>query len=122
LTATRLAVELPELGTLTGKQIAALVGVAPIDQQSGKHRGPAAIGGGRADLRHGLYAPILATIAWEPTFAEHSAGLIARGKPVKVARIACLRRFLGVLNAMVRDGLTWQQTKVGRGDFLSKAA
>lgn len=117
-TATRLAVELPELGQLSGKQIAALVGVAPLDQQSGRWRGPARIGGGRATLRHALYLPTITAIRCDPTLHAFYERLRAKGKSVKQARIACMRRFLGILNAMVRDGLTWQQTKIGQGVFM----
>jgi transposase len=122
LTATRLVTELPELGQLNGKQIAALVGVAPFDRQSGRSHGPAQIGGGRAALRHARYEPIMTTIRCDPTFAAFYRRLRAKGKSVKQARIACLRRFLGVLNAMVRDGLSWAETEVGQGRFLSPTA
>lgn len=122
LTATRLATELPELGQLNGKQIAALVGVAPLDRQSGRSCGPARIGGGRAALRHALYQPIVTTIRCDPTFNAFYRRLRAKGKSVKQARIACLRRFLGVLNAMVRHGLTWAETNVAQGVFLRQSA
>lgn len=118
LTATRLVVELPELGRLSGTQIAALVGVAPFDQQSGRWPGAARIGGGRARLRHALELPTITAIRCDPTLHACYERLRARGKSVKQARIACLRRFLGMLNAMVRDGLTWPQTKIGQGAFL----
>lgn len=118
LTAIRLIAELPELGQRGGTEIAALVGVAPIDRQSGRQRGVSAIAGGRALLRHGLYLPVMTAIRIDPTLRAHYAQLVARGKPHKVAVIACLRRWLGILNAMVRDGLDWDQTKVGQGGFL----
>jgi transposase len=121
LTATRLAVELPELGRLSGKQSAALVGVAPFDQQSGRWRGPARIGGGRASLRHALYLPTMTAIRCDPTLHAMYDRLRANGKSVKQARIAGMRRFLTILNAMVREGLTWQQTKVAQGVFLPKS-
>jgi transposase len=120
-TATRLAVELPELGQLTGKQIAALVGVAPLDQQSGRWRGQSRIGGGRASLRHALYVPTMTAIRCDPTIRAFYERLRANGKSVKQARIACMRKLLGILNAMVRDGLTWHQTKTGQGVFLPKS-
>jgi len=122
LTATRLAVELPELGKVSNKRLAALVGVAPLDRQSGKHRGRAHIGGGRASLRHGLYEPILTTIRCDPTFHAHYQQLTDRGKSPKEAHIACMRKLLGIVNVMVRDELTWQQTNVGQGVFLPTAA
>ena len=120
-TASRLAVELPELGQLTGKQIAALVGVAPFAQQSGRWRGQRRIGGGRASLRHALWMPTITAIRCDPTLHAFYERLRARGKSVKQARIACMRRFLGILNAMVRDNLTWPQTKVGQGVFVPKS-
>ena len=122
LTAIRLVVELPELGQRTAQQIAALVGVAPFDRQSGQHRGRATIGGGRAELRHGLYLPTIAAIRSNPVFAAHYAQLRARGKAPKVAVIACLRKLLGILNAMERHGLEWTETQVGQGVFVPKEA
>jgi transposase len=121
-TAARLVAELPELGQLTGKQLAALVGVAPFDQQSGRWRGQSRIGGGRASLRHALYVPTMTAIRCDPTIRAFYDRLRVRGKSVKQARIACLRKLLGILNAMVRDGLTWQQTRTGQGTFLLKSA
>jgi transposase len=122
LTATQLAVGLPELGQVSAEAAAALAGVAPYDQESGQHRGRRVIGGGRRWVRHALFEAILSTIRCDPTFAAHYAQLVAGGKPHKVAMIACVRRLLGILTAMVRDGLTWQQTDVGQGKFLPKAA
>ena len=122
LTATRVGVELPELGQVSNKRLAALVGVAPLDRQSGKHRGRARIGGGRASLRHGLYEPILTTIRCDPTFHAHYGQLTDRGKSPKEARIACMRKLLGIVNVMVRDELIWQQTNVGQGVFLPRSA
>jgi transposase len=119
LTATRLLVELPELGQLSNQQIAALVGVAPLDRQSGTYRARACIGGGRAALRHALYQPIVTAIRCDPTLGAHYKQLRERGKTVKQARMACLRRWLGILNAMMRDGLTWQETDIAKGTFLS---
>lgn len=118
LTAIRLVVELPELGQRTAEQIAALVGVAPFDRQSGGHRGSATIGGGRAQLRHGLYLPTVAAIRSNSVFADHYAQLRARGKAPKVAIIACLNKLLGILNAMERHHLDWSETKVGQEAFL----
>ena len=115
VTAMRLVAELPELGQCTAKQIAALVGVAPFDRQSGQSRAAATIAGGRAELRHGLWLPIVTAIRIAPPFAAHYAQLRQRGKPSKVAIIACLRRMLGILTVMLRDGLDWTETKVGQG-------
>ena len=122
LTATQLAVGLPELGQVSAEAAAALAGVAPYDQESGQHRGRRVISGGRRWVRHALYAAMTTTIRCEPAFRAHYAQLVAGGKPHKVAMIACVRRLLGILTAMVRDGLTWQETDVGQGKFLPKAA
>ncbi len=118
LTATILAVGVPELGDCSGKAAAALLGVAPYAVESGLHRGQRHIGGGRRQVRHALYEAVMTTIRWEPTFRAHYAQLRAAGKPHKLAMIACMRRLLGILTAMLRDGLTWKQTKVGQGHFL----
>jgi transposase len=118
LTATLLAVGVPELGACSGKQAAALVGVAPWAAESGQHRGQRRIGGGRSAVRHGLYEALLTTVRCDPTFRGHYARLRAAGKPHKVAMVACMRRLLGILTVMLRDGLTWRQTAVGQGRFL----
>ena len=120
-TATAVAVGLPELGTLTGKQIAALVGVAPLAQESGTKTGRR-LGGGRRDLRVALYQAMTSTIRWDPAIKQHYRHLRENGKVHKQAMVACVRRVLGIMNAMARDGLTWQQTQVGQGVFLPAAA
>jgi transposase len=122
LSATRLLVGLPELGKVSAEAAAALAGVAPYEQESGHHRGRRVIGGGRRWVRHALYEALTTTIRCDPTFAAHYAQLRAKGKPHKVAMVACMRRMLGILTVMRRDGLTWQQTAVGQGKFLPAAA
>jgi transposase len=94
------------------------VGVAPFARESGKHRGRRAVRGGRRDLRHGLYEAVTTTIRCDPSFGAHYRRLQASGKPHRVAMVACKRRLLGILNAMIRDGLTWPETQVGQGRFL----
>lgn len=121
LPATILAVGLPELGRATGKELAALVGVAPFATESGQQRGQRHIGGGRHQVRHAFYEAVTSTVRWDPTFGAHFAHLQARGKTRKVATVACMRRLLGILTVMVRDGLTWRETKVGSGAFLARA-
>lgn len=121
LTATILAVGVPELGPCSAKQLAALVGVAPFAVESGHYRGSRHIAGGRRTVRHALYEAVLSTIRWQPTFRAHYQQLTAKGKAHKVAMVACMRRLLGVLTAMVRDGLTWEQTDLGQGRFLPVA-
>lgn len=122
LTATRLVVGLPELGHVSAKAAAALVGVAPYAQDSGQRHGRRTVSGGRRWVRHALYEAVFTTVRWEPTLKAHYAQLRAAGKPHKVAMVACMRRLLGILTAMLRDGLTWSQTAVGQQRFLPPAA
>ncbi len=122
LTATVLAVGVPELGRCSAKQLAALVGVAPFARDSGTSRGTRHIAGGRGAVRHALYEAVTSTIRWQPTFKAHYLHLRALGKAHKVAMVACMRRLLGVLTAMVRDGLSWADTDVAQGRFLPVAA
>lgn len=112
--ATCLAVELSELGTLTTKQLAALTGTAPHDHDSGAFTGKRFIGGGRKAVRTTLYRIAVTAIRCNPLMHAHYAQLTARGKPTKVARIACARRMLGLLNAMMRDGLTWDELTINQ--------
>ena len=107
LIATLLAL-VPELGTLPRRQIAKLIGVAPLARDSGKRRGRRHCWGGRSAVRAVLYMCMGSAIQHNPTIRELYQRLIAKGKPEKVARIACLRKFLVRLNAMVRDGQPWQ--------------
>jgi transposase len=102
-TATLLA-DLPELGKLDGKKIAALVGVAPINHDSGKKRGYRKTKGGRADVRSVLYMATLVACRYNPVIKKHYENLLKRGKVKKVAITACMRKFLVILNAMMRDG------------------
>jgi transposase len=116
LTATILAVELPELGTATAKQLAALVGVAPVVHDSGQTRGRRAIQGGRRTVRKALYQAVFNAVCnrWcrGSLLQRHYAHLRNRGKPMKVAIVACMRRLLGLLTAIVRTGCTWDQLQV----------
>jgi transposase len=99
--------ELPELGTLTHKQIAALVGVAPLARDSGTLRGKRMVWGGRASVRTALYMAALCGRRWNPQLRSFYERLRAAGKPKKVALIACARKLLTVLNAMLRDNASW---------------
>jgi transposase len=108
LTATLLA-ELPELGHLSRKQIAALVGVAPITRQSGRWRGRASIGGGRAAVRAALYMGALVASRHNPVIRAFYQRLVAAGKPKKVALTAAMRKLLVILNAMQRDHTPFQE-------------
>ena len=100
-----LLAQLPELGYLDRRQIAKLVGVAPLHCDSGKHRGQRFIQGGRAALRSLLYMATLTALRWEPTIHATFEQLRARGKPGKVAVVACMRKLLVILNARRRDEL-----------------
>lgn len=99
---------LPELGTLSGRQIAALVGVAPFNDDTGKHKGRRHIQGGRIDVRSVLYMATLAAIRHNRTIHEFHRRLIAAGKAKKVAITACMRKLLTILNAIVRNKKPWQ--------------
>jgi transposase len=99
--------ELPELGRLTHKQIATLVGVAPLARDSGKLHGKRMVWGGRAPVRTALYLAALCGRRWNPQLKVFYERLIAAGKPKKVALIACARKLLTILNAMVRDNARW---------------
>jgi transposase len=100
--------ELPELGQVSDKQIAALVGVAPMNADSGKHRGKRMIHGGRTHLRCGLCMATFAAARFNPVIEPFYQRLIAKGKPHNVALIACIRKLLVIINAMIRDNQTWQ--------------
>ena len=100
--------ELPELGKLSDKQIARLVGVAPINHDSGKHKGKRMNQGGRTSIRCGLYMATLVAIRHNPVIHDFYERLLANGKLKKVALVACMRKLLVILNAMIRDNKTWQ--------------
>ena len=102
-----LVAELPELGTLGRKQIAALVGVAPLARDSGKLRGRRSVWGGRAGVRATLYRGALVAARHNPVIREFYERLIAAGKPRKVALTACMRKLITILNAMVRTQTPW---------------
>jgi transposase len=98
---------LPELGTLNNKQIAALVGVAPFNRDSGTLRGRRRVWGGRARVRGALYMAALVGARHNPTLKAFYTRLRAAGKPTKVALVACMRKLLIIVNAMMRDGRPW---------------
>jgi transposase len=109
VSARTLLAELPELGSLTRRQAAALVGVAPFNRDSGKMRGRRAIRGGRAALRACLYmAAVAAARGSNPAIAGFYQRLRLAGKPAKLALTACMRKLVVVLNAMLRTGAAWK--------------
>lgn len=108
VTATTLLAELGELGQLNRKEIAALVGVAPFNCDSGKMHGRRAIWGGRASVRTTLYMATLSAIRFNPIIRAHFEHLQKEGKVFKVALVACMRKLLTILNAMVCSGVAWK--------------
>jgi len=109
VTAAVLMGGMPELGTLSRQQAAALAGLAPFNKDSGTQRGTRHIRGGRAPVRTALYMATLSAVRCNPVIAEDFARLTAAGKPYKVAMAACMRKLLTILNALVRDDLLWGQ-------------
>lgn len=102
-----LLAELPELGQMNNKQASALVGVAPINRDSGKSRGKRRIQGGRANVRTILYMATLSATQCNSVIKAFYQKLVAQGKHKKVALTACMRKFITILNAMVRDNVEW---------------
>ncbi len=109
--ATSLAL-LPELGRLSRQQIAKLVGVAPMNRDSGQTTGKRRIRGGRAPVRVALYMATLSAVRWDPVMRAHYQQLRARGKLGKVALVACMRKLLTIVNARRRDELRAQEGDV----------
>jgi transposase len=107
-TARTLIADLPELGMLDRRGIAALVGLAPVAHDSGQHRGTRHIRGGRGAVRATLYMAAWIGTRWNPVLKVTYQRLIAAGKPRKVALVACMRKLLTILNAMVRRNTPWQ--------------
>jgi transposase len=104
-----LLAELPELGALSGRQLAALCGLAPFNRDSGRRRGPRSLYGGRSHVRAALYQAALGAMRWNAPLKAVYEGLLARGKAKKVALVAVARRLLVILNALVRTGSPWQE-------------
>jgi transposase len=107
-TARVLVLELPELGQCSRQQTAALVGVAPMNCDSGQFRGERIIRGGRKTVRTALYMATLSAIRFNDPIRRHYEKLRGAGKAFKVAMVACMRKLITILNAMVRDHHTWQ--------------
>ena len=109
-TIATLVAELPELGTLTRQRIAALVGVAPLNHDSGLMRGKRAIYGGRSDVRKALYMATLVAVRHNAALRTFYQRLVGAGKPKKVALVAAMRKLLGVLNALAKSGQHWDDS------------
>lgn len=110
VTAATLLAELPELGKLDRKKIAALVGLAPMNADSGKKRGYRKTKGGRMEVRNVLYMSTLVATRYNPLIKVQYQALLKRGKLKKVALTACMRKFLTILNAMMRDKVSFRHT------------
>lgn len=108
ITARSLIAELPELGTLDRREIAALVGVAPFTRQSGQWRGKSFIAGGRPAVRAALFMATMSAVRHNPTIRAFRQRLLAKGKPKMVVMVACMRKLLTILNAVLRDQRPWQ--------------
>ena len=109
VTATSLLAELPELGHLARREISALVGVCPFNRDSGGHKGRRAIWGGRASIRAVLYMAALVASRYNPVIKAFYQKLLAAGKMKKVALVACMRKLLVILNAMVKNNTPWRE-------------
>ena len=103
-----LLADMPELGSISSKQASALVGVAPFNRESGSYKGQRKIKGGRYQIRTAMFMAMMSAIQCNPVFKAKYEQLVADGKPKKVALIACVRKLIVILNAMLRDGLKWE--------------
>jgi transposase len=108
VTARTLLAKLPELGETDRQKIGCLVGLAPLNKDSGKKRGKRMIAGGRADVRTALYMAAVTAIKWNPVIKPFYQRLIAAGKPFKVAIVACMRKILVILNSMIKKRQPFQ--------------
>lgn len=108
ITAMNVLIDLPELGTLSHKQISSLVGLAPFNKDSGKRKGKRAIQGGRASVRSALYMAVLSAKKFNPAIKRFYDRLIAKGKTPKVALVACMRKLIIIMNAMIKNETRWE--------------
>ena len=106
-TISTLLAEVPELGKLSGREVSALVGVAPINRDSGTMRGKRSIFGGRPDVRRVLFMAALVASRHNPVIKAFYQRLLAAGKPKKVALVACMHKLLIILNAIARTKSPW---------------
>lgn len=113
-TVATLLAELPELGKLTRREISALTGVAPFNRDSGKMRGKRTTFGGRSNVRATLYMAALTATRFNPVIRTFYQRLLSAGKAKKLALVACMRKLITILNAMVRDQQRWDSTYMGR--------
>jgi transposase len=111
MTIMTLTSTLPELGLLPRRQISKLVGLAPLADDSGHRKGKRRIWGGRSDVRAVMYMATMSAIRFNPAIKAFHSRLIAAGKPGKVALVACMRKLLTILNAMLRDQTVWDAVR-----------
>lgn len=109
MTVAALLAEVPELGNLSRREVSALVGVAPVNRDSGTMRGRRTIFGGRTGVRTALYMATLVATRFNPVIKAFYTRLVAAGKPKKVALVACMRKLLTILNAMLRKNEEWNE-------------
>ena len=112
VSAKTLLAELPELGQVSGKQIAMLAGVAPVNRDSGTYRGRRTTWGGRSSVRAVLYMAAMSAIRHNPVIRSFYSRLVDNGRPGRVALIAAMCKLLTILNAMLRDGTLWAKPKL----------
>jgi len=109
VTAQTMALEMPELGEFTREGVAKMIGVAPLNRDSGKKTGQRYIRGGRSTVRKVLYMAALVAIRHNTKMKALHERLIGRGKPFKLALVAVMRKMAGILNSMIRRNITWQE-------------
>jgi transposase len=107
VTSVTLLAKCPELGQLNRREIAKLTGVAPLSNDSGKHRGKRFVWGGRADVRAVLYMAAVSAIRCNPAIKAFADRLKQAGKPAKVVIVACMRKLLTIMNAMLKNNAPW---------------
>jgi transposase len=110
-TALSMLIEMPELGTLEGKQAASLAGLAPISRQSGKWQGRERIQGGQPVLRRAIYMPALVATRFNPDLKAKYDQLLRAGKPAKLAITAMMRKLVVIANALLRDDRKWSEVR-----------
>ncbi len=110
--AVNLLAGVPELGVLNQKQIAALIGLAPLNRDSGKFRGRRCIWGGRANVRAALYMAAVTAMQHNPVIRTFYTRLIEKGKPFKVAITACMRKLLTIINTMIKTKTLWNENLI----------
>jgi transposase len=108
VTSLTLLAKCPELGKINRREIAKLAGVAPLANDSGKHRGKRFIWGGRADVRAVLYMATVSAIRCNPAIKAFAARLKHTGKPAKVIIVACMRKLLSIMNSMLKNNVPWR--------------